>query len=132
MQNFCGQARFPSGPWRNICLITHPMPKWRNGRRRGFKIPRLHGRESSNLSLGTHFSAFTTSCYPLNLNFLLASSDLVASQKMSQKFCLCLVLQPSLACLNRSSCVCYLSDRFCIMSDRLFRLASDCAYCIIV
>ena len=28
-------------------------PKWRNGRRRGFKIPRLHGRESSSLSLGT-------------------------------------------------------------------------------
>ena len=54
MQNFCGQARFPSGPWRNICLITHPMPKWRNGRRRGFKIPRLHGRVSSTLTLGTN------------------------------------------------------------------------------
>ena len=55
MQNFCGQARFPSGRWRNICLITHPMPKWRNGRRRGFKIPRLHGRVSSNLTLGTNY-----------------------------------------------------------------------------
>jgi integrase len=55
MQNFCRQARFPSGPWRNICLITHPVPKWRNGRRRGFKIPRLHGRVSSNLTLGTKF-----------------------------------------------------------------------------
>ena len=53
MQNFCGQARFPSGPWRNICLITHQVPKWRNGRRRGFKIPRLHGRVSSTLTLGT-------------------------------------------------------------------------------
>ena len=28
-------------------------PEWRNGRRRGLKIPRLHGRESSSLSSGT-------------------------------------------------------------------------------
>ena len=35
-------------------LFNHPsVPKWRNGRRRGFKIPRLHGRVSSNLTLGT-------------------------------------------------------------------------------
>ena len=29
------------------------MPEWRNGRRRGFKIPRPHGRVSSSLTLGT-------------------------------------------------------------------------------
>ena len=28
-------------------------PKWRNGRRRGFKIPRLNGRAGSSPALGT-------------------------------------------------------------------------------
>ena len=37
-----------NGEGRNPCV-----PEWRNGRRRGFKIPRLHGRESSSLSSGT-------------------------------------------------------------------------------
>ena len=31
-------------------------PKWRNGRRRGFKIPRLNGRAGSSPALGTTFS----------------------------------------------------------------------------
>ncbi len=36
------------------------MPEWRNGRRRGLKIPRLRRRESSSLSSGTklRFRAF--------------------------------------------------------------------------
>ncbi len=48
----CGMF-FASGPSCAWALIQCPWPKWRNGRRRGFKIPRLHGRESSSLSLGT-------------------------------------------------------------------------------
>jgi hypothetical protein len=33
----------------------HTWPKWRNGRRRGFKIPRWQQRASSSLALGTTF-----------------------------------------------------------------------------
>ena len=36
-----------------VSLLIYPVPEWRNGRRRGFKIPRLHGRVSSSLTLGT-------------------------------------------------------------------------------
>ena len=76
MQNFWRQARFPSGPCRNICLITHPVPEWRNGRRRGFKIPRLHGRVSSNLTLGT--------THPRNLLILLYLRNKLAFQVLIQ------------------------------------------------
>ena len=41
--------------------IPTSRPKWRNGRRRGFKIPRWQHRESSSLSLGT-----TTAPTPVN------------------------------------------------------------------
>ena len=36
-----------------VCLLIYTVPEWRNGRRRGFKIPRLYGRVSSSLTLGT-------------------------------------------------------------------------------
>ena len=44
---------FASGLAVNVSLCRDPVPEWRNGRRRGFKIPRLHGRVSSSLTLGT-------------------------------------------------------------------------------
>ena len=57
----CGQLasvkscimRFGSGPLGAARLNQGPRPKWRNGRRRGFKIPRLHGRAGSSPALGT-------------------------------------------------------------------------------
>ena len=39
-----------------VSLLSYPVPEWRNGRRRGFKIPRPHGRVSSSLTLGTTFA----------------------------------------------------------------------------
>ena len=44
---------FASGRNYIVCLLSYLVPEWRNGRRRGFKIPRLHGRVSSSLTLGT-------------------------------------------------------------------------------
>ena len=44
---------FGSGRKYIVSLLIYPVPEWRNGRRRGFKIPRLHGRVSSSLTLGT-------------------------------------------------------------------------------
>ncbi len=44
---------FASGRKYIVSLLSYPVPEWRNGRRRGFKIPRLHGRVSSSLTLGT-------------------------------------------------------------------------------
>ena len=44
---------FASGREYIVSLLSYPVPEWRNGRRRGFKIPRLHGRVSSSLTLGT-------------------------------------------------------------------------------
>ena len=44
---------FASGRKYIVSLLSNPGPEWRNGRRRGFKIPRLHGRVSSSLTLGT-------------------------------------------------------------------------------
>ena len=44
---------FASGRNYIVSLLSYPVPEWRNGRRRGFKIPRLHGRVSSSLTLGT-------------------------------------------------------------------------------
>src|SRR6056297_198121 len=45
--------RFPSGRRHEASLEVRSVPKWRNGRRRGFKIPRWQHRVSSNLTLGT-------------------------------------------------------------------------------
>ena len=44
---------FASGRNYFVSLLNKAVPEWRNGRRRGFKIPRLHGRVSSSLTLGT-------------------------------------------------------------------------------
>ena len=44
---------FVSGRHHIVSLLSYPVPEWRNGRRRGFKIPRLYGRVSSSLTLGT-------------------------------------------------------------------------------
>ena len=44
---------FASGRNYIVSLLSYSVPEWRNGRRRGFKIPRLHGRVSSSLTLGT-------------------------------------------------------------------------------
>ena len=55
-QVFCGVIWcFPSGRGRAASLEVLPVPKWRNGRRRGFKIPRWQHRVSSNLTLGTTY-----------------------------------------------------------------------------
>ena len=53
MQMFAGQACFASGRCVKAALKASPVPKWRNGRRRGFKIPRLNGRAGSSPALGT-------------------------------------------------------------------------------
>ena len=53
MQLFGGQACFASGRRRKAALSRSSVPKWRNGRRRGFKIPRLRGRAGSSPALGT-------------------------------------------------------------------------------
>ena len=50
---FAGQACFASGRCVKAALKASPVPKWRNGRRRGFKIPRLNGRAGSSPALGT-------------------------------------------------------------------------------
>ena len=47
---------FVSGRKYIVSLLSYPVPEWRNGRRRGFKIPRLYGRVSSSLTLGTIFA----------------------------------------------------------------------------
>ena len=44
---------FASGRNYIVSLLSYAVPEWRNGRRRGFKIPRLYGRVSSSLTLGT-------------------------------------------------------------------------------
>ena len=54
MQMFAGQACFASGRCVKAALKASPVPKWRNGRRRGFKIPRLNGRAGSSPALGTN------------------------------------------------------------------------------
>ena len=46
---------FVSGRNYFVSLLNYLMPEWRNGRRRGFKIPRPYGRVSSSLTLGTSF-----------------------------------------------------------------------------
>ena len=50
---FGGQACFASGRRTKAALKASTVPKWRNGRRRGFKIPRLNGRAGSSPALGT-------------------------------------------------------------------------------
>ena len=53
---------FISGRNYIVSLLSYTVPEWRNGRRRGFKIPRLHGRVSSNLTLGTNFRILSLGC----------------------------------------------------------------------
>ena len=54
MCSYDGQYfHFASGRNYIVSLLSYSVPEWRNGRRRGFKIPRLHGRVSSSLTLGT-------------------------------------------------------------------------------
>ena len=55
---------FASGRNYIVCLLSYSVPEWRNGRRRGFKIPRLHGRVSSSLTLGTILAV--KECYKLS------------------------------------------------------------------
>ena len=57
---------FASGRNYIVSLLSYSVPEWRNGRRRGFKIPRLHGRVSSSLTLGTIF-AVKIHCKPQKL-----------------------------------------------------------------
>ena len=67
MQMFAGQACFTSGRCVKAALKASPVPKWRNGRRRGLKIPRLSGRAGSSPALGTNkFNGLRRLlCFPL-------------------------------------------------------------------
>ena len=69
---FAGQACFASGRCVKAALKASPVPKWRNGRRRGFKIPRLNGRAGSSPALGTskYNGLRCLLCFPLFSNFL--------------------------------------------------------------
>ncbi len=55
---------FGSGRKYIVSLLLYSVPEWRNGRRRGFKIPRPHGRVSSSLTLGTILAI--RECYKLS------------------------------------------------------------------
>ena len=58
MSPYDGQYfHFASGRNYIVSLLSYAVPEWRNGRRRGFKIPRPQGRVSSSLTLGTIFAA---------------------------------------------------------------------------
>ena len=48
---------FVSGRNYIVSLLSYTVPEWRNGRRRGFKIPRQQWRVGSTPTLGTNISA---------------------------------------------------------------------------
>jgi hypothetical protein len=70
---------------RDLWLLSHSAPEWRNGRRRGLKIPRSYGHEGSTPSSGT--SAFLANPHKPSLKssvFALRRARLCCGKEGSQ------------------------------------------------